>query len=192
MKLHGCHRLTDRAVVALVRHCPLLSELDIMGIPQLSNDSTLAVFLNAVCLRDLKMRESKDHEKLDDNAIPNLWELSRMGESQLFDSLCTYPWYLTGSSAPKAQAISHRSSRPPNVSASLLRPLRSTLDVLRVVDFTSCSGLGDLAVENLVCNAPQLRSLTLTKCDNLSDASLDSISRLGKYIHYLHLGHVNQ
>lgn len=192
MKLHGCHRLTDRSTIALVRNCPLLSELDIMAIPQLSNDTTIAVFLNAAYLRDFKMKEAKDHEKLDYRAIPNLWELSRMEDEQLLDTLGSYPWYLSGSSAPKAQALSQRKSLPPNVDATLLRPVRLTLDVLRVVDFTSCSGLSDVSVENLVCNAPQLRSLTLTKCDNLTDASLDSISRLGKYIHYLHLGHVNQ
>lgn len=192
MKLTGCHRLTDRAIFALVRNCPLLTELDIMSIPFLTNDSTIAVFLNAGCLRDLKIRETKFTEKLDENAIPNLWELSRMDDQQLFESVGSYPWYMTGLTGSQIEAMKRRSSRPPAIAPTLLRPVRSSLNALRVVDFTSCRGLQDISVENLVSNAPQLRSLTLTKCDLLTDASLDSISRLGKYLHYLHLGHVDK
>lgn len=179
--------MTDLAVVTLARSCPLLLELDLSGVPQLSNDSTVAVCLNAKHLRELRVT---NNDNLSTGAVPDLVYVSRLGDEQLFDVLRPYPWYLAGVPSPKAEALS--SSRPPNVSASLLRPITLSLDQLRLVDFTNCPDLDDLAIESLVNNAPQLRTLTLAKCKRLSDLAVESITRLGKHLHYLHLGHVDK
>jgi F-box and leucine-rich repeat protein GRR1 len=79
--------------------------------------------------------------------------------------------------------------RPPK--PELLRPVIDVFEHLRIVDLTSCSAIGDRAVDNLVTNAPKLRSLTLNKCSNLTDRTVESVCRLGKHLHYLHLGHVS-
>jgi F-box and leucine-rich repeat protein GRR1 len=61
---------------------------------------------------------------------------------------------------------------------------------LRIIDFTGCTELEDEGIERLVASGPRLRSLTLAKCEKLTDKSLASIGRLGKHLHYLHMGHV--
>ncbi|CAK9784481.1 RNI-like protein [Cutaneotrichosporon oleaginosum] len=185
IKLSGCHRLTDRAVVALSRHCPLLLELDLAGVPQLTNDTTISIFLNAKALRELKMNDNKTVSL---GAIPDLETLSRMDDSTIFDNVGAYPWYLVDVPSPKAS--SRMASRPPAMSPALVRPVTISFDQLRIVDFTSCTGLTDQDVDHLVQNAPMLRNLTLTKCTALTDFAVESISRLGKCLHYLHLGHV--
>lgn len=187
IKLNGCHRLTDRSIVALARHCPLLLELDLAGVPQLTNDTTISVFLNTRALRELKLNDNKT---LSAGAIPDLAAVARMDDSAVFEHVGAYPWYLVDVPSPKA--MSRTSSRPPGLDATRLRPVTITFDQLRVADLTSCTGLTDQDVDHLVRNAPQLRTLTLAKCSNLTDFAVESISRLGKFLHYLHLGHVNR
>jgi F-box and leucine-rich repeat protein GRR1 len=46
-------------------------------------------------------------------------------------------------------------------------------------------------VEGIVANVPRLKNLALTKCTRLTDEALYSIAKLGKNLHYLHLGHVS-
>jgi F-box and leucine-rich repeat protein GRR1 len=187
IKLSGCHRLTDRAIVALTRHCPHLLELDLAGVPQLTNDATISIFLNAKVLRELKMNDNKT---VSAGAIPDLEELSRVEDSSLFDNLGAYPWHLVDVPSPKA--CSRLSPRPPSMDPALVRPITVSFDQLRIVDLTSCTALTDQDVDHLVHNAPQLRTLTLAKCTNLTDFAVESISRLGKFLHYLHLGHVRK
>jgi F-box and leucine-rich repeat protein GRR1 len=52
--------------------------------------------------------------------------------------------------------------------------------------------MDDEGVDMIIKNAPKLRNLTLAKCGGLTDKSLDSVGRLGKHLHYLHLGHVKE
>lgn len=73
---------------------------------------------------------------------------------------------------------------------ALLRPLAPTFDVLRMVDFTSCTELDDAALHNLVRSAPKLRKVTLAKCSKLTDRGMEAVARLGKQLHHLHLGHL--
>lgn len=40
--------------------------------------------------------------------------------------------------------------------------------------------------------APRLRNLLLSKCRNITDAAIHSIAKLGKNLHYVHLGHCGQ
>lgn len=187
IKLSGCQRLTDRSIVALVRACPLLLELDLAGVPQLSNDSTIAMFFNTQYLRELRMNDNK---VINDLAIPDLEKIPELSEQALLHRLGAYPWYLqAGVATPKA--MSSTATNLPDVDPVLLRPVTLHFEQLRQVDFTSCTLLRDQAIESLVSNASKLRSITLAKCVNLTDASVDSITRLGKHLHYLHLGHVS-
>jgi len=39
--------------------------------------------------------------------------------------------------------------------------------------------------------APRLRNLVLAKCRNITDIAVNAISKLGKNLHYVHLGHCN-
>jgi len=49
----------------------------------------------------------------------------------------------------------------------------------------------DDAVEGIVSNASKIRNLVLAKCVGLTDAAVESICKLGRNLHYLHLGHAN-
>lgn len=161
--------------------------MDLAGVPQLTNDTIISIFLNAKALRELKLNDNKT---LTAGSIPDLEAIARMDESDIFEYVGAYPWYLVDVTSPKAW--SRMTPRPPALDPARLRPVTIRFDQLRVVDLTSCTGLGDQDVDHLVRNAPQLRTLTLAKCSSLTDFAVESISRLGKFLHYLHLGHVKQ
>lgn len=171
--------------MGLTRGCPLLMEFALARMPQLSNDTTTAIFFNLRALRDLRM---PDNELI--SAIPHLFSFAWLNETQVLKAVGAYPWYLTGTPRPKAMA--RQCPRPPNLDMALVRPVTTSFDHLRVVDFNSCKGLNDQAVDNLIDNARQLRSITLTKCVKLTDATVESITKLGKHLHHLHLGHVSR
>jgi F-box and leucine-rich repeat protein GRR1 len=179
--------LTDRAIVALTRACPLLLELDLATVPQLSNDSTIAIFFNAAGLRELRMN---DNAVITSSCIPDLGRVPQLDSDSLLEVVGAYPWYLTNVDNPKAM-FRKAWKAPPDMNMSLLRPVATSFDQLRVVDFTSCGRLDDQAIDNLISNAPQLRSVTLTKCTHLTNDAIHSIARLGKHLHFLHLGHVS-
>lgn len=40
--------------------------------------------------------------------------------------------------------------------------------------------------------APRLRNVVLSKCRALTDAAIFAVARLGRYLHYIHLGHCVQ
>ncbi|RSH84669.1 SCF ubiquitin ligase complex subunit [Apiotrichum porosum] len=171
IKLDDCKSLTDRSIVALTRGCPLLMEFALARMPQLSNDTTTAIFFNLRALRDLRM---PDNELI--SAIPHLFSFAWLNETQVLKAVGAYPWYLTGTPRPKAMA--RQCPRPPNLDMALVRPVTTSFDHLRVVDFNSCKGLNDQAVDNLIDNARQLRSITLTKCVKLTDATVENCSLL--------------
>lgn len=230
IKLEGCHRLTDTSLIALARSCPLLLEMDLAQVQQLSNATVYGIFLNTTHLRELKLN---GHNYLTDPAFPNLADLRDAPDDELLDSAGRYADIIAtlthaGSGSGSSSKSSLRAStseeknygnkldephegnegipgylpsrskssvsrdlviRPPK--PELLRPVLDVFEHLRIVDLTSCSAIGDRAVDNLVTNAPKLRSLTLNKCSNLTDRTVESVCRLGKHLHYLHLGHVS-
>ena len=65
-------------------------------------------------------------------------------------------------------------------------------DHLRILDLTNCDTISDAAIDGIISNVPRLRNLILAKCTRLTNESVFSISRLGKNLHYLHLGHVSK
>lgn len=147
----------------------------------------IAIFLNAGSLRELRMN---DNTIITYSCIPDLARVMQLDKRSLLEAVGAYPWYLTDAESPKAMARKS-STAPLEMDVALLRPVTTSFYQLRVVDFTRCQQMGDQAIDNLVSNAPQLRSITLTKCVRLTDDAIHSITRLGKHLHYLHLGHVS-
>lgn len=73
-------------------------------------------------------------------------------------------------------------------------PSRSLPDIkyehLRLLDLTQCALLSDEALIMITTYAKRLRNLVLAKCRNITDLGVtDGICRLGRHLHYLHLGH---
>jgi len=159
----ACHRITDASIVPITRACPLIIEYDLSSVPQVTNASLYSIFLHSSHVRELKLVNNTD---INDTGIPNLADLLDDDDTDV-EGL---PWY--------AKLNNQRIS-----------PTAATLDHLRVVDLMGCSGINDLAVDNLVSNAPKLRHLSLAKCPLITDAALESIARLGKSLHHLHMGH---
>ncbi len=141
---------------------------------KLTNATLHAIFLNACHLRELRLNGNIN---LSDDGIPNLPALLDFTEEEAKHAAAWYPPF----------AVMDDASGSP----TLRRPVADTFKDLRLVDLTGCYSLGDVAIDNLVTNAPKLRNLTLAKCFGLTDAAVESIGRLGKHLHYLHLGHVS-
>ena len=160
----NCHRITDASIVPITRACPLIIEYDLSTVPQITNASLYSIFLHSSHVRELKIVGNTD---VSDQGIPNLADmLDDEDETDAKD----LPWY--------ARLDNQR-----------ILPSVATLDHLRVVDLMGCTGINDMAVDNLISNAPKLRHLSLAKCPLISDMALESIARLGKSLHHLHLGH---
>ena len=168
VKVRQCHRVTDASIVRLSQNCPLIIDYDLSFVPQITNASLYSIFLHSSHLRELHL---VGNGNIDDGGIPNLRELiDDQSRSTTPEDPLQIPWYASLDSARIA-------------------PRAETFEFLRVVDLTSCQMMTDLGVANLVANAPKIRHLTLAKCPLLTDAALESIARLGKHLHHLHLGH---
>jgi F-box and leucine-rich repeat protein GRR1 len=207
MKLAGCHRLTDDSIISLVQSCPLILELDIASVPQLRDTSIYAMWLNSIHLRELKLGKN---DNFTSGAIPDLPTLYyEPNDSLLHYSNPLWIKHLERNNhyaALLSPAISRnramtvdsyinikreRESRGV-VDIQMLRPLAPTFDHLRIVDLTACSEFDDQTLINLIKSAPKLRNLTLAKCVRLTDLGMEHVAKLGKQLHYLHLGHVDK
>ncbi|OXG19701.1 F-box and leucine-rich repeat protein GRR1 [Cryptococcus neoformans Tu401-1] len=171
IKFDKCHRITQKSLIPLIRACPLVLEYDLQDVISLSSSVLHTVFLHASHLRELRVNGCVS---LDENCIPNLLDLSEMQDDWI---------------AKVSEDVGIKVE--PAEGVTMLRPVTTTFEYLRVVDMTGCTDLGDKAVDNLITNAPKLRQLTLNKCPALTDKSLESIGKLGKHLHNLHLGHVS-
>jgi F-box and leucine-rich repeat protein GRR1 len=202
MKLAGCHRITDDSLIPLVRSCPVMLELDIASVPQLRSTSIYGMWLNTIHLRELKMGKNLN---INSDAFPDLPFLYGEMTDDLVDS--SNPAWVSYLERQAGDAESGRRNRAstvdsyidrsrdtgtPRIDINHLRPLAPTFDLLRVIDLTGCTELNDLALVNLVNSAPKLRNLTLAKCGKLTDVAMEAIAKLGKQLHYLHLGHVEK
>ena len=83
------------------------------------------------------------------------------------------------------------SARQQSLSTYVSVPARN-FEHLRYLDLTALNRLSDTGIANIIANMPRIRNLILAKCSNLTDASVLSVCKLGKHLHYLHLGHVNK
>lgn len=166
-----CHRITDASIVPITRSCPLLIEIDLSHDPQITDASLYSIWLHLSHLRELKIVGNGD---LTSAGFPNLAELAEEIENETGTSIeqnrTDLPWYAL-------------------LNGRRIVPRATTFEHLRTVDLMSCASLDDEAVDNLVWNAPKIRHLVLAKCPELTDRSLESIARLGRHLHHLHLGH---
>jgi F-box and leucine-rich repeat protein GRR1 len=144
-----------------------------------------SIFLNSANLRELRLNGNTN---LTDAAFPDLGELTDYTADEATRAVDHSPWFACTAFPKRLQSESDSFSAPP---MTLLRPVSDTMEHLRQVDLTGCSEIGDIAIENLVTNASRLRSLTLAKCSSLTDVAIESVAKLGKHLHYLHLGHVS-
>ena len=155
----------------ITRSCPLLIEIDLSHDPQITDASLYSVFLHLSHLRELRLVGNSD---ITARGIPNLAELADdIDDDPKADEVGSnthFPWYTV-------------------LSGHRIMPRSTTFEHLRIADLMSCSKLDDEAVDNLVWNAPKIRHLVLAKCPLLTDRSLESIARLGRHLHHLHLGH---
>lgn len=158
--------MTDAAIIPLARACNLIIEFDLSHVPQITNAALYNILTHSGHLRELRV---VGNENINDQGIPSISDLLEEEE----DDVEGLPWYA-------------------KLEGMRIIPAFSMMDSLRVVDFTSCIALNDLAVERLIGNAPRIRHLTLAKCPSLTDASLDSVGRLGKNLHHLQLGHLTE
>lgn len=191
VKLRNLETLTDDAVIALVLSCPLLLEVDLYACTSMTDRTLWALFRNSSHLRELSLN--------------NCTQVTGDGFPQRDGKLV----YIKGSDDPALvglKPLNHKLAnlsnkiQDPNTSLSVFQalPANTTLlssrlfDHVRYLDLTGMINLTDTAMAGIVVTMPHIRNLVLAKCSSLSDESVMSICRLGKHIHFLHLGHVSQ
>jgi F-box and leucine-rich repeat protein GRR1 len=175
IKLAECSKLTDRSIIALAHHCPLILEFDLQNLPGMTDKSMREVWTHSTYLRELRLT---GNEIITDAGFPRLKTLPNNG------------WKYATVSAEEARETSHKNRE---IDADCRNaPKVDSFPYLRTVDLTGCTGISDEAIASIIAAAPKIRALTLAKCVNLTDASIDSVAKLGKQLHYLHAAHLNQ
>lgn len=166
VKLRGLENLTDAGVVALAQSCPMLLELDLFSCQHLTDPALWAIWYHLGHVRELTVNGAQ----------------------------------ITDEAFPVADAAGRPSIRHQEFLDTLQGQLKKTFvtvpnshfEHVRYLDLTSQVALTDAAVESIVTFMPKVRNLILSKCTGLTDDSINSICRLGKNLHYLHLSHVSQ
>lgn len=167
VKLRSLENLADSGVAALAQSCPMLLELDLFGCTQITDEALQAVWRHLGHVRELTVNGAQ----ITDESFP-----ARDVNGQPSIRQPTYLAALKGD---------------PNAKTFVAVPT-SHFDHVRYLDLTSQVQLTDAAVESIVTFMPKVRNLILSKCTGLTDESINSICRLGKNLHYLHLSHVSQ
>jgi F-box and leucine-rich repeat protein GRR1 len=189
VKLRNLDTLTDDAIIALALACPLLLEVDLYACSSITDRTLWALFRNCSHLRELSLN--------------NCTQVTGEGFPQRDGKLL----YIKGSGDPaliglkpanhkfnhipsKVLEIYNNSTDPnlQNVTALASR----MFDHVRYLDLTGMTNLTDMAMAGIVATMPHIRNLVLAKCSSLTDESVQSICKLGKHIHFLHLGHVSK
>ena len=102
-------------MVPLIQNCPLIVDLDITSVPQLTNASLYSIFLHSAEIRELRLNFNAN---INDEGIPNLPELCHEIANSPSPDLNSIPWY--------AQLDGMR-----------ITPVVKSFDFLLVVDLTS-------------------------------------------------------
>lgn len=173
--------------------------MDLVDVQEITAAGTREIWLYSSNLRELRL--SNCHQ-VDDQGFPYLFPPStRKSAHSTFNSI--RPLFPPSSLLPVSTdttPLSSVASSPEPTSTEIMASqptlvpppnwMRS-FDHLRILDLTSCALLTDQAVDAIVTNAPRIRSLVLAKCFELTDESINSICRLGRSLHQLHMGHVS-
>jgi F-box and leucine-rich repeat protein GRR1 len=190
INLGYCKKVTDEGIFALAHLCPLLRRVKLHGLTSLTNDSISALAKRCPLLLEIDLNLCN---RVTDTAVRDLWkhcyhlrELRLSHVSELSDDAFPVP-----PPAPKTNG-NGVNPFPPQAEIRTISPLLLSrpFDHLRLLDLTSCAHLTDEAIEGIISNTPKIRHLTLAKCTSLTDDAVISVSKLGRYLHYLHLGHV--
>ena len=204
VKLCGCENVQDSALIALADHCPVLLEVDMINCNKITDRSVREIWKKSFHMRELRLSHCTE---LTDDAFPSaggctgvpmlgttqtLAMRSAIGSTRVSDSA---PASRGGSPARDQNgdctALSRTLTAPASgMSLDLQTP--RLFDHLRILDLTGCNSITDDTVEGIVANVPRIKNLVLAKCTRLTDESVYSISKLGKNLHYLHLGHVSK
>ena len=171
IKLHGLTALTDTSICAIARLCPLLLEIDLSNCTKLTDLSVRVIWEQQKHLREFQL---SNVNTLTDDAFP-------APPPSPTQRLHPNPFSSTTSGIELP---------PPERLPPLL--LSTSFDHLRILDMTSCAHLTDAGLDGIVSNCPKIRHIVLAKCSGLTDESLVSVGKLGKNLHYIHLGHVSK
>lgn len=190
LNLGGCKLVTDEGVLAIANKCPQLRRIKLNGLEFLTDNAVSALALSCSVLLEIDLNSC---ERITDVSVRDLWTHSvHMREFRF--SHC--PELSDQGFPAPAKDIPPLPNPFPN-STSLTTPqlpplkLLHPFEHLRVLDLTACPDLTDDAIEGIITNAPRIRNLVLAKCVGLTDAAVESICKLGKNLHYLHLGHAS-
>jgi F-box and leucine-rich repeat protein GRR1 len=180
IKLSGLERLTDPAVTALAKGCPLLLEVDLNDCKAISGRCVRDLWRFPRCMREMRLSGCADvgEEGFPAPPLPGAP-----------DAYGVYPFNNNPASAQWGYS-SEEDPTEPNAPLPALR-LQHSYDTLRMLDLTSCIALTDTAVEGIIAAAPRIRNLVLAKCGEITDKGVEAICKLGRSLHYLHLGHAN-
>ena len=179
IKLSGLEQITDAPIIALATHCPMLLELDLHNCYLVTDRAIREIWTHSTYLREFKLSNLSNLTEKAFPANPN----ARLGSQG--PNLQTANGQWTTNHPPLPQG-----SQPEDSLDPLL--LGRQFDHLRMLDLTGCMLVTDEAIEGIVVNCPKIRNLVLAKCGSLTDEAMGSITKLGRYLHYLHLGHVSK
>lgn len=220
MKLCGCELIGDSALTSLAQNCPVLLEVDLVNCPLITDSSVREMWKHSFHMRELRLAQCGMLTDLAFPAPTSSIGSSSGGSGGSGQTTALqqqHNFYGGSESAPASRGISPFYAQERSVSMTqgavhsqsddavsrtssipTLPPMHTQLrsirmfDHLRVLDLTNCSTISDAAIEGIVSNVPRIRNLILAKCTRLTNESVYSISRLGKNLHYLHLGHVSK
>ena len=193
VKLRGLETLTDTAIIALAQSCPLLLEVDLYSCTSVTDRILWALFRSSSHLRELSLNGCS---QIGGDAFPQkegaLIYLKGAHDRDIVNKKPLNPklHHLAYPASVMNRAGRIDEMLPHIVGASPLAP--RLYEHVRYLDMTGLTNLTDIAIEGIVSTMPHIRNLVLAKCSNLSDDSVISICRLGKHIHFLHLGHVSR
>lgn len=184
INLGGCKKVTDIGVVALARSCPLLRRIKLSGLTELTDESVCVLASECPLLLEIDLNGC---HRVSPKSVQDLWKMSKhMRELRLSHCLdLRDEAFPVSPTIPDANLVAYASQQ-------VVPPLRlpNLFDHLRMLDLT-CLPITDAAVDGIIYAAPKIRNLVLAKCGELTDKSVESICRLGKHLHYLHLGHAS-
>lgn len=194
VKLRNLDTLTDDAIISLALSCPLLLEVDLYACTSITDRTLWALFRNSSHLRELSLNNctqvtgdgfpQRDGKLL---YIKGAEDPALLGLKPLNNKLVNLPSKILDAHG------NFSSLSDPSLSKSNTTPLGSRIfDHVRYLDLTGMVNLNDVAMAGIVATMPHIRNLVLAKCSNLTDESVMSICKLGKHIHFLHLGHVSK
>ncbi|XP_033632097.1 F-box/LRR-repeat protein 17-like [Asterias rubens] len=183
LNLSHCTKMTDEAVLLIAQGCLVLEELNVDGIPWITDraiellaadrSGTLrAVYLDGAELTDLSIKYLI--------GCPSLHTLSLSFCEQLTDTAL--------SMLQKVNSLRHlRLRRGVEFTEDALCSFfsRGNVQSLSFLDLSECSELTDKGVANIAHRCSQLSNLALCWCWNVSDAGIDEIVQHCSELKYL-------